>query len=247
VKFYMKAPAFQFYPADFLVGTAHFTAEQVGVYIRLLCYQWENGYIENSDRMMGQLGGCSEMTARTMREKFKMTTDGFGLQNKRLEEVRKKQQEYHKKQSENANSRWKHTNKNATAYAAHMPSGMPKACSPTPTPSPTPNNTLIHGGKPPAERNVLLDAIASIGGGNPLATPKSRWSGLAKVLADIKSATPDLTVDEIRRREHHYELLYPTIRPTPEALAKWWAVCDKRPATLNQNAAPTESDHSRGF
>ena len=35
-----NSPAFQFYPADFLVGTAAMTAAAVGVYIRLLSHQW---------------------------------------------------------------------------------------------------------------------------------------------------------------------------------------------------------------
>jgi hypothetical protein len=38
-----KDPAFLFYPADFLVGTAFMTNEQVGKYIRLLCLQHQHG------------------------------------------------------------------------------------------------------------------------------------------------------------------------------------------------------------
>ena len=38
-----KDPAFLFYPSDFLAGTAHFTDEEVGAYIKLLCHQFNMG------------------------------------------------------------------------------------------------------------------------------------------------------------------------------------------------------------
>jgi uncharacterized protein YdaU (DUF1376 family) len=34
-----KPPAFQFYADDFLGGTIDLTTEEVGAYIRLLCFQ----------------------------------------------------------------------------------------------------------------------------------------------------------------------------------------------------------------
>jgi uncharacterized protein YdaU (DUF1376 family) len=40
-----KAPAFQFYASDFLADTASWTAEEVGVYVRLLASEWVNGCI----------------------------------------------------------------------------------------------------------------------------------------------------------------------------------------------------------
>jgi len=40
-----KKPAFFFYASDFLVDTAEWTAQEVGVYIRLLCHEWVNGSI----------------------------------------------------------------------------------------------------------------------------------------------------------------------------------------------------------
>lgn len=40
-----KDPAFLFYSSDFLTGTAFFTNEQIGKYIRLLCYQHQHGHL----------------------------------------------------------------------------------------------------------------------------------------------------------------------------------------------------------
>ena len=51
-----KSPAFQLYPKDFLVDTAMMTAEEVGVYMRLICYAWvglpglKQGYIPGDER-----------------------------------------------------------------------------------------------------------------------------------------------------------------------------------------------------
>ena len=43
--FYMKDPAFLFYPSDFLTGTMFMNNEQIGIYIRLLCSQHQHGGI----------------------------------------------------------------------------------------------------------------------------------------------------------------------------------------------------------
>ncbi len=40
-----KSPAFRFYSADFVMDTQSWTAEEVGVYVRLLCSEWVNGSI----------------------------------------------------------------------------------------------------------------------------------------------------------------------------------------------------------
>lgn len=41
----MKDPAFLFYTSDFLTGTMLFTDEQVGKYVRALCYIHQHGHI----------------------------------------------------------------------------------------------------------------------------------------------------------------------------------------------------------
>ena len=151
-----------------------------------------------------------------------------------------------REQNREAQKRWRHKHKLTVikSNGSKPPSAQAEASAEAkaealPNPKPAAHKA--------PERNVLLDAVAAIGGGDPMQTPKARWSALGKVLSDIRSATPEVTVDEIRRRERHYVLLYPTTRATPEALAKWWAQCDKRPATLNQNPAPTDADHEKGF
>lgn len=74
----------------------------------------------------------------------------------------------------------------------------------------------------PRQPNPLLEALASIGGANPRETPPSRWSAIQKYLREIKSVTPDVTPEEIKRRERDYLRKYPNATVTPDALAKHW-------------------------
>lgn len=53
----MKSPAFQFYADDFIGGTCHFSAAEVGAYIRLLCHQWGNGEIPADHERLERIAG----------------------------------------------------------------------------------------------------------------------------------------------------------------------------------------------
>jgi len=117
----MKPPAFQFYADDFLGGTVDLSAEDVGAYIRLLCYQWGRGSIPSSIDVINRVAGCE--VSREVLAKF---PEG---KNRRMEAERAKQAEYRDKQAKNASKRWVG---NANAYANAMPNG----CSPSPSPSP---------------------------------------------------------------------------------------------------------------
>lgn len=105
-----KAPAFQFYPQDFLVGTADMTAEEVGGYMRLLCYQWEKGSIPANDKKIAQLCGCHDSaTISAIKKKFIPGEEGT-LINYRLEIIRAEQAAFKKRKSlaggKGAQSRW---------------------------------------------------------------------------------------------------------------------------------------------
>lgn len=95
----MKSPAFQFYVQDFLIGTAHFTAEETGAYIRLLCYQWDNGFIEDDDQKLKKISGISVKKMENILKKFSKSKDGQ-LKNIRLEKERKKQLDLRKRRSD---------------------------------------------------------------------------------------------------------------------------------------------------
>lgn len=56
-----KAPAFQFYPADYLAdeNVALMTLEEQGAYLRLMCFEWREGSIPADIKKLARLCGCS--------------------------------------------------------------------------------------------------------------------------------------------------------------------------------------------
>lgn len=75
------------------------------------------------------------------------------------------------------------------------------------------------------ERNQVLDALATIGGGRPEEVPPSLWPAVAKALADIRAVCPEVTVEELQRRGRNYRSRFPDAALTHFALAKHWATC----------------------
>jgi uncharacterized protein YdaU (DUF1376 family) len=96
----MKKPAFQFYVQDFLTGTLFFTAEETGAYIRLLCYQWDKGFIPDNEKLLAKITGAKKRPLENVLVKFTKSTEGHFV-NDKLERVRKSQEEYSKRQSAN--------------------------------------------------------------------------------------------------------------------------------------------------
>ena len=72
------------------------------------------------------------------------------------------------------------------------------------------------------ERNPLLDAMVEACGGNPTETTGSATKAAAVALADIRKASPELTVQEIHNRAGAYRRKHPTWPLTPNALCKYW-------------------------
>lgn len=116
-----KDPAIMFYAQDFLVGTVFMTNEQVGIYIRLLCYQHQHGGIIDKESF-NSLCGCNTL----VKGKFIETDDGFF--NKRLADEMMKRSVKSSNMSDVAKKRWnghtkamlKHNKSNAKAYANVM-------------------------------------------------------------------------------------------------------------------------------
>lgn len=96
----MSAPAFQFYPADFLVGTAEMTPDEVGAYIRLLCYQWARDGLPSDQGKCAGLAGCSREIIAAIWHKFSVGSDGRA-RNHKLETVRAAQEAFRASRAEN--------------------------------------------------------------------------------------------------------------------------------------------------
>lgn len=104
-----KDPAFLFYSSDFLVGTMMMTNSEIGAYIKLLCYQHQNGHIPNS--VMQSL--CGGIANALVLSKFKLDNKGLFF-NERLDNEILKRKKHSEKQKENALMRW-HKSGNANA------------------------------------------------------------------------------------------------------------------------------------
>lgn len=51
---------FPFFPSNFMMATASFTNKERGMYISLLCYQWDHGGLPNDHSRLAAMLGCSE-------------------------------------------------------------------------------------------------------------------------------------------------------------------------------------------
>jgi uncharacterized protein YdaU (DUF1376 family) len=100
-----KSPAFQFYPADFLVGIMGMSDEEVGVYVKMLCIQWERGSLPNDVTAIKTLVHAKRIPSPMVLEKFGLGADGQ-LRNARLETEREKQKAFRESRAKNAKKGW---------------------------------------------------------------------------------------------------------------------------------------------
>jgi uncharacterized protein YdaU (DUF1376 family) len=116
-----KPPSFDFFPDDFIAGTYHLPAEAVGIYVRLLCYQWNNGSIPSDENELARVAGVDADAMRThMRTvmlKF-MPDECGGLKNARLEREREHKLSVIEKSKSAADSRWTKEKARKAAEAA---------------------------------------------------------------------------------------------------------------------------------
>lgn len=159
-----KAPAFQFYAADFLAdfNVQMMTLEQVGAYIKLLCHAWTEGGLPNDQKRLARLVGCTPNRFKKIWEGVSpcwQERDGKLIQ-KRMEEVRDGLNEHRAKQAQRgragAKARWGPKVVAMLALllalsAKHQPStgqAMLADSSPSPSPVLTPasNHRLLFAG-----------------------------------------------------------------------------------------------------
>lgn len=105
----MRPPAFRFYVDNFVEGTVSMTDAEVGLYVRMLCLQWSQGYVPNDDTEIMRLSRGSTgvqpdsnrpvLDLARIKRKFEVGIDG-NLRNLRMEIERKKAKKFSKSQSE---------------------------------------------------------------------------------------------------------------------------------------------------
>jgi hypothetical protein len=221
-----KAPAFQFYPDDFVGGVADMTQAEVGAYILLLCSQWGRGSIP-TDLQRAALIAKGPVTRHVM-DKF---PDG---KNRRLENVRDNLEQYRTAQSANgakgASKRW-HSGAMATPSPTHSDTTVsPMARNSSPSPSPTPTLTLTPDSentcavpKPLRPRDLCFEALVEFQGATLSHLTSTERGKLNKALKDIRTADPAVTADEIKRRGDQYRSQHPEWARTAMALAGHWS------------------------
>lgn len=94
------SPYVAFYPSDFLVGTMCMSAEEVGAYMRLLCFQWQQGGIPQQGDKLARITGLPARKLDLVLTKFTLHEDGL-LKNSRMEIERVKVESFRDRQSEN--------------------------------------------------------------------------------------------------------------------------------------------------
>ena len=123
-----KAPAFQFYPGDFLSdeNIALMDNQEVGCYIKLICFCWLQKSIPREVDKIAKLCGESENEMNTMWESirpcFKVKKDR--LVHPRLERERKKQKKYSENRKKagkkGSDKRWKNNKLDSKATVKPM-------------------------------------------------------------------------------------------------------------------------------
>lgn len=88
-----KAPAFQFYAADFLLGTMGMDDAEIGIYIKMLAVQWDRGSLPNCAKTIKKLISSRKLPSDLVLTKFSICDDGL-LRNLRLEKERNKQESF---------------------------------------------------------------------------------------------------------------------------------------------------------
>lgn len=154
-------PYLPLYVDDFLGGTIHFGADEVGAYLLLLSYQWSCGEIEDDPVVIERVSRCSYDRLRRVLDKFD-SKDGY-IFNRRLEAIRRERVAFVKSRSKNASNGWKTRRErdasadagaDASAYATGDATDVHTESIPSPSPSPLP--IPVEGGASAATSDVKI-------------------------------------------------------------------------------------------
>jgi len=237
-----NTPAFQFYPQDFLVGTAMLSAEETGAYIRLLCYQWTNDGLPNDKVILARIAGCDGNAVGSIWDKFGICHDGK-LRNARLESIRVKQNEYRAKQKANSEKRWKNEENDKIGIPSHIPShqsGISQQASQT------------HPLHSSSSYNIANAILPPVGGDNAVAIPshdevKSEKKQIDEAwIADLKRHYPTTDVEQELRNMDAWLANNPKRRKTRKFIVGWLNRCQPElpKEQPRQNDIPPEYDFS---
>lgn len=212
----MNSPSFQFYPADFLVGVAGMTNEQVGVYMKLLCYQWAKGALEDDMEVLCSMTYAPVTVVTKCLQKFALK-DGF-WRNEKLESVRQNHLKWITKSSEagkkSALKRWGSRHKNRVTLVTEC---LPFGCNQSGNQS----VTLL------SSSSVQKESVKKKPD-KPPAGPKGPALADEVFIAELKRNYPDIDIDREMRNMRGY-LLTPKAKGrqmTRRFVVSWLNRCD---------------------
>lgn len=133
----IKAPAFQFYPKDFLTDEdqAVMSLEEAGAYIRLMSSCWLKGSLPSETTELARL--CNATPRRmpklwpAIARCFRQRADGRWI-HPRLEKERQKQKEFRERQAEKAVLRWEKSGNAAASRGQSREHALQSSISSTP-------------------------------------------------------------------------------------------------------------------
>lgn len=104
-----KAPAFQLFAGDMLSDTLTWSAQELGVHVKLMCWSWDNGPVPDDMDRITRIDRDARKVWKMVGTKW--TSDGNGgLVNARLERTRQELVAYRERQSQrgkkSAEKRW---------------------------------------------------------------------------------------------------------------------------------------------
>lgn len=166
-----KAPAFQFYPGDFLSDGQQMamSLSEAGAYIRLMCVCWKEGSIPDEPKALWKMAQADslkefEMVWPRVRVCFKEAAHG-GLIHPRLEKERKKQQKWRNKSKKgglrSAELRAKRKGGSTTPQPPSQPKGntsvfsLQSSTSVTDRESPSEAHTIPNGWAPNEQHKLI--------------------------------------------------------------------------------------------
>jgi len=122
-----KDPSYPMYAQDFDMDTADWGIDEIGVYIRLLNYEWINGYIPSN---LDRISKIARISPRKLQKIWEIIEKKFSqngthtLQNRRMEEEREKRGTYRASQSisgmKGATGKWGDSAKNGRTRAERL-------------------------------------------------------------------------------------------------------------------------------
>ena len=99
--------------------------------------------------------------------------------------------------------------------------------------------------KKPRERNLVMDALSTADGG-PEGIPDGKWRQIATALKEIRTANPEVTPEEIKRRIANYRTHFADCACTCTAVAKHWALCATAKQPNGQHGATATGKNANG-